>query len=110
MVLRNSKHGKFYGCIKFPKCDATHSAHEATGKPLGIPAGKDTKKWRVNAHKAFDKLWDGPAATMTRDEAYAWMRSRMHLNAETGHIGRFDVSQCRRLIALVAVSAPPKHP
>ena len=99
MELRDSKHGKFYGCVNFPHCDGTHGAHE-DGSPLGIPANKETKKARMAAHAAFDKLWkgDGP---MTRTRAYQWMRQTMDMRKEEAHIGRFNISQCESLIEKV---------
>lgn len=95
MVLRNSKFGLFYGCASFPKCKATHGAHK-DGKPLGVPADKQTKRARIDAHEVFDQLWKGKH--MSRSAAYEWMQEAMEMTEEEAHIGRFDADQCEDLV------------
>ena len=97
MRLRHSRYGLFYGCDRFPECRATHGAHP-DGRPLGIPANAETKRWRMEAHDAFDQLW-GPGR-MTRNEAYAWLGEQMGLSRDDCHIGRFDTEQCRAAIEI----------
>lgn len=97
MVLRRSKYGPFYGCSTFPECYAAHGAH-ANGVPLGIPTDKETKEWRIKAHEAFDQLWKGKGAPMSRRKAYLLMGDLMDLPSEEVHIGRFTTDQCRELI------------
>jgi ssDNA-binding Zn-finger/Zn-ribbon topoisomerase 1 len=58
LVLRLSKYGLFYGCTNYPVCKTAHGAHP-DGKPLGKPANKETKAWRIKAHQAFDKVFEG---------------------------------------------------
>jgi ssDNA-binding Zn-finger/Zn-ribbon topoisomerase 1 len=99
MVLRNSKHGKFYGCSKYPKCRASHGAHE-DGTPLGKPADQETKDARIEAHNIFDMLWKG-IGPLTRKEAYKWMQEKMGLSEAEAHIGMFDKEQCEKLIQVV---------
>lgn len=99
MVLRAGKFGKFWGCTRFPDCKGTHGAHQADGKPLGIPADHLTKQARISAHAAFDMLWK--SKKMTRSEAYRWLQQAMNLPKDEVHIGRFTVDQCASLIALV---------
>lgn len=99
MTRRESRFGPFYGCIRYPACQATHGAHP-DGTPLGIPADAATKQARIRAHRAFDFLWNGPARRMTRDEAYRWLAEAMHLPPDEAHIGRFDSDQCARVVAL----------
>jgi ssDNA-binding Zn-finger/Zn-ribbon topoisomerase 1 len=103
MVLRETKRfpqkdgtpGKFYGCSTFPACRGTHGAHPS-GEPLGVPADAATKQARIRAHAAFDKLWKG--GLISRKEAYDTMRRELGYTDETGHIGRFGVEECERLI------------
>lgn len=97
MHLRTSRYGLFYGCSRWPQCDATHGAHP-NGEPLGIPADNETKRWRIKAHEAFDRLWNGPGACMSRPDAYRWMIQTLALPAEEAHIARFSREQCQRLI------------
>lgn len=100
MVLKPGAFGLFYGCTKWPDCNGTHGAHQDTGEPLGVPATRDVKQARIEAHEVFDTLWRNNPS-MSRDAAYRWMREKMGLSAEEAHIGRFDKMQCERLIALV---------
>lgn len=103
MVLRqtskfrynNGRPRKFYGCSRYPECKAVHGAHP-DGKPLGIPANAETKRWRMEAHKLFDQLWKSGAHT--KDEAYAELQARMKMTPEEAHIGRFTKEQCIELI------------
>lgn len=99
MVLRDSKYGLFYGCSNYPKCKATHGAHKKTGKPLGLPADKKTKKARMRAHDAFDQLWKDKH--MSRSAAYQWMQEAMEMSEDEAHIGRFTEDQCDKLEVLV---------
>lgn len=99
MVLKPSKYGLFYGCSTWPECNSTHSAHQATGEPMGIPADKETKAWRMKAHDAFDKLWKGKNKLVaSRRQAYMAMQEMMEMSAEDAHISRFNVEQCKKLI------------
>lgn len=102
MRLKTSRYGLFYGCERWPACDATHGAHPS-GEPLGVPADAETKRWRIKAHEAFDQLWKGVGATMTRREAYRWMIYTMALPGSEAHIGCFSKEQCERLIAALEV-------
>jgi ssDNA-binding Zn-finger/Zn-ribbon topoisomerase 1 len=95
LVLRDSKYGPFYGCINWPRCDATHGAHK-DGRPLGIPANKETKKLRMEAHKLFDKFWKSGA--MTRGQAYQWLQKFMEMSEQEAHIGNFGAEECLKLI------------
>lgn len=104
MVLRAARQGRFagrpfYGCATFPLCRAAHGAHP-DGKPLGIPGDAATKAARCRAHDAFDLIWK--TGMMSRKGAYAWMRWRLGLADEEGHIGRFDVATCERLLTVLA--------
>lgn len=72
MVLRRSKFksGVFYGCSTYPACTGTHSAHRS-GKPHGVPANQETRRWRRQAHAAFDTMWSGDAAVLPRGNTAA---------------------------------------
>lgn len=94
MELRSSKFGLFYGCTRYPECQGKHGAHK-NGQPLGIPADKETKRARMDAHETFDTLWKG--GQMSRSFAYQWMQEQMGLSSEEAHIGRFTIEQCRLL-------------
>jgi len=99
MVLRDSKYGKFYGCGNYPRCQATHCAHQKTGEPMGVPTTKEGKKWRIDAHNAFDTLWK--SGKMKRNDAYKWLADAMGITRKECHIGLFDIEQCKRCIDVV---------
>lgn len=85
----------FYGCSRFPECKGSHGAHDC-GTPLGIPANKETKRARIAAHEAFDQLWRGRKARMTRKEAYWKLAERM--GVKEIHIAECDKEGCERVI------------
>lgn len=91
MVLRNSRHGKFYGCTTFPKCRGTHGCHP-DGLPLGVPANQETKLARIAAHDVFDAFWK--RKKMPRNHAYKWLAEQLRISTKECHIGRFTKEQC----------------
>lgn len=98
MTLSNTSRGIAYVCRD---CGLRHGAHQDTGEPLGEPAAdEDTRRARMDAHEALDRLWGGPGAVMTRSEAYALLAERMGLPVERCHISRFDAAQCRRVVEI----------
>ena len=103
MVLRNSqKFGLFYGCARYPDCNATHGAY-SDGKPLGIPANKETKNARIKAHSAFDELWKdkrNKGALNARSDAYKWLAEKLGITPEECHIGRFNIEMCKRVMEI----------
>jgi ssDNA-binding Zn-finger/Zn-ribbon topoisomerase 1 len=109
MKLRNSKHGLFYGCEKYPACKASHGALN-DGRPKGTPGNKETRKARIFAHRVFDRLWktntNGEKPRMSRSAAYAWMRKTMKLADDQAHIGTFTADQCQQLVGLVRAEFP----
>jgi ssDNA-binding Zn-finger/Zn-ribbon topoisomerase 1 len=108
LKLRNSKHGLFYGCEKYPACKSSHGAYD-DGRPKGTPGTKATNKARIFAHRIFDRLWKvkaGEKARMTRSQAYTWMKKTMKLSDGEAHIGKFSIEQCEKLVALVQKKFP----
>ncbi len=94
MELRDSKHGPFWGCTRFPDCRGTHGAHP-DGEPLGVPGDKATRRARMDAHAVFDDWWQNNG--MSKKEAYRWMEE----NAPQEHIGMMDADECEKLIELL---------
>lgn len=101
MVLRHSQKFNrcFYGCSRYPKCQATHGAHK-DGTPLGIPANTETKEWRIKAHAAFDQIWRDSPLTNARQIAYKILADSMAIDVKDCHIGLFDMDECKIVIAL----------
>ncbi len=100
MVLKQSRYGPFYGCIRWATtgCKGAHGAHP-DGRPMGTPATLETRRARIEAHEAFDRLWK--SGRMKRKQAYAWLSAAMGMPSEQAHISRFDVAQCRRVVEAV---------
>jgi uncharacterized Zn finger protein (UPF0148 family) len=98
LILKQGKHGTFYGCSRWrwTGCTGTHSAHQGSGKPMGVPAKQEVKAARHKAHTAFDALW--MTGQMSRKRAYEWMQKIMNLTKRDSHIAKFDLAQCERLI------------
>jgi len=107
MLLKDSRNGVFYGCVTWhnTRCKGSHSAHQGTGLPMGVPATKDTKKLRQDAHLTFDQLWK--TGRMKRKEAYTWLADKMGLDKDQAHIGAFDDNQCRQVIKIVERELKP---
>lgn len=97
MILRNSKYGPFYGCSRFPECRGAHGAHP-DGSPLGIPADKETKRWREKCHEVFDQLWKDHSYGYSRKEAYRVLQVVTDLPKEDAHISKFDIKTCKLAI------------
>lgn len=105
MVLRETlkfKHKdgtprKFFGCLNWPQCTATHGAHP-NGRPFGKPGDLETKKARLLAHFSFDPLWKN--GNMGRKEAYLWLSEQMGIPFGDCHIGDFTKEQCINAIEI----------
>lgn len=107
LILGRNVWGLVYACSNSPKCSARHSAHQATGEPMGTPGTKEVREARIRAHESFDLLWKQVSPwqktppPMTRKAAYAWMRQALKLTKDEAHIGQFTVERCEALIAAV---------
>lgn len=86
---------KFYGCSRYPLCQAAHGA-DPQGNPLGIPANKETKQARIVAHNKFDGYWK--AKGLHRNQAYKLLQDLMELEPKDAHIAMFNKEQCLELV------------
>lgn len=87
----------FWSCPQWVMgCTYVVGAHP-NGFPLGTPADKETKKWRMDAHEAFDVLWK--SGKMKRKEAYKWLQETMKMSVEEAQIGNFTIQQCKQVVA-----------
>ncbi len=93
-VYRRS-YGMIYLCRP---CDAYVGVHGNSDQPLGRLANAELRKYKVAAHDAFDPLWK--TRRFLRSGAYAWLAKQMHIPIEKTHIGMFDVTQCKQVVAL----------
>lgn len=81
-------------------CNAYVGCHPGTTRPLGRLANAELRRWKIEAHKAFDPLWK--SGGMTRREAYHWLAGQLDIPGRQCHIGMFDEATCRRVVELVA--------
>jgi zinc-finger-containing domain len=95
---RDKGFGMFWLCRL---CDAYVGTHKNSKNhaPLGRLADRELRKWKQVAHEMFDTLWK--SERMTRTDAYAYMARKMGITKEEAHIGRFDLEQCKKLVALL---------
>ena len=96
MVLRDSVWGKFYSCSTYPKCKGKHGAHQDSGKPLGIPANKETRQARIDVHDVFDVWWKDKG--LSRSKAYKEFQRIMGMTRKEAHIGSLTKKQCNIFI------------
>ena len=105
-----------YVCTNAPKCRVKKKAFshgKLLGRPVAIPADKETSSARVAAHFYLDQLWKYEGSPMTRARAYEWLLDAMNhealstgiggvLTEEECHIGRFTKEQCTTACILVS--------
>lgn len=95
-------YGKSYGMIYLCRnCMAYVGVHKGTDKPLGRLANAELRRWKKEAHAAFDPLWQRGRFRGRRNDAYRWLSEQMGIPVEETHIGMFDVEQCRRAIQII---------
>ena len=85
-----------YVCRRWPACDAYVTADRRTKQPLGTLANGDLRHKRIQAHRAFDRLWR--SGLMSKREAYQWMQTEFGLHKDQAHIAQFGAYMCDRLI------------
>jgi len=91
MKENSSKYGRYWDCTG-PNC-TWRMKEDGTG------ADRPTRAARIRAHIVFDALWR--RGTISRDEAYHWLRKTMDLSEEQGHIAKMTKEQCELLIEKV---------
>lgn len=93
MRQRNSRFGRFWGCVRYPHCDGKVGTHP-DGSPVGTPAPPEVRKARIKAHAVFDPLWLNGG--LTRAEAYQLLAA--HFGKTEVHIGHMGVEECERVV------------
>ena len=84
-------------------CQAWVGCHK-DGRPKGTLANAELRQARIDAHRAFDPLWQacmrlrGWGKRRSRTTAYRWLAERLGLTVEECHIGMFDLAQCQRVV------------
>lgn len=96
-------YGKSYGMVYLCRCKpqwAYVGVHKGTDIPLGRLADAQLRRWKKEAHAAFDPLWKYGRFKNRRNAAYAWLAEQMGLPVEKTHIGMFDVGHCKAVIQI----------
>ena len=91
-------HLKFWECKDCHAYVGTH-VNSPTHKPKGCLANAALRLAKVQAHQAFDVLWQEKG--MTRAQAYGWLQEALNMN-KPPHIGYMDEEQCDRVVAEVS--------
>ncbi len=94
---RDLWHKHFWTCHP---CKARVGCHDGTTTALGGMATEEMRRWRSQAHQAFDPIWKKQG--VARSEAYAWLAEELGLPQSETHIGMFDVDQCKATVRAVA--------
>lgn len=87
-------------------CGAYVGCHAGTIKPKGRPAGRETRKARMAAHEAFDRLWqrkmerDGCSKKKARAAGYKWLAEQLGLSAVDCHIGEMTRANALRVVQI----------
>ena len=85
-----------YVCNRYPICNSYVAAHRSTLLPMGSLADAELRHKRIQAHRAFDRLWR--SGLMSKKEAYQWIQAEFGLHEEQAHIAQFGTYMCDRLI------------
>lgn len=94
----NAKKEYLYICSRYPACDSYVGVHKKSLKPLGTLADKKLRIKRIQAHRAFNHIWE--SGLMKKWQAYKWMAAKFGLNTQQAHIAKFSEYMCDELIAL----------
>lgn len=86
-------------------CGARVGCHPGTVIPLGTLANADLRRARIEAHGAFDQIWDGRGGTL-RSEAYSWLANELGVAVVDCHIGMFSLETCQRVIEICREKKP----
>ena len=62
----------YYVCARYPACDSYVAAHRDTRLPMGTLANGELRRKRIDAHRAFDRLWK--SGLMTKKQAFLWLQ------------------------------------
>lgn len=82
-------------------CAAWVGCHKNSRRaaPMGRLANAELRRWKSNAHAAFDPLWrTGP---LSRADAYRKLAKALDIHpASQCHIGWMDVEQCKSVVRI----------
>jgi len=71
---------------------------------MGTPADAETRRARMDAHRAFDRIWKsvpaGKGRSRARREAYRWLAGQLGIETDACHIGMFDLGTCKQVVEI----------
>lgn len=91
-------HKNFWLCHPCGAYVGTHK-NSRTFTALGRLANAELRKAKIEAHAAFDPLWQ--SGDMERREAYAMLSEKLGISRNSCHIGMFDVDMCQRVVEVM---------
>lgn len=96
--------GPMWACRR---CQAWTGCHKGTKIPLGSLANWILRGARIEAHKAFDPLWEakvkrGMPKHEARARGYRWLAEQLGIPASECHIGKMDEQTCKRVRQICA--------
>lgn len=77
-------------------------AHTTSGLPMGFVANRHLRGLRIEAHKAFDTLWKGRTAHMSRKDAYYWLAEAMKIPVDNLHMSWLTAKQCQAVVDAIS--------
>lgn len=102
----HSAHGaELYVCARYPACDSYVGAHRHNHMPMGTLANKTLRHKRIEAHTAFNCLWQ--SGLMTKRAAYHWLQVQLGLPSDDAHIANFSEWRCNQVIQLCSQFLSP---
>lgn len=81
-------------------CGAYTGSHKnsPSNAPKGLCAGPETRRARIDAHKAFDAIYRDKS--LSRSDAYKWLADKMGITRKQCHIGYMNREQAERVALL----------
>lgn len=101
-IYRHTSYGMAYWCRK---CNAWVGTHHGADQSLGTVAKKALRDLRHLCHQKFDPLCEAKmrASNLKKKAAksagYKWLSEILDIDPVISHIGFFNISQCKTVIA-----------
>jgi len=104
-IIYGKSHGMMWLC---KPCDAYVGTHKNSKRhaPMGNMANEELRRWKVNAHNAFDPIWKHRVVKKLhnryeeRKKAYSWLAKQLGIPIRHCHIGAFDLETCKRVVEI----------
>ena len=96
MKLDRNQFGLYYKCEM--GCRIYHKAHP-DGKPLGVPADKETRQLRQQLHRLFEQWYH--ANRLTKKQAYKRLAKLLNMSIRYCHISMFNKQDCLKYIPIL---------